>query len=70
MAADGLTAKRRAIWRMDGPYLTARTKRRHRSGDNGADIGSFAGHARPLNWIIRLRSSRKCVRWKTTLPLW
>ncbi len=41
-AADGLTSKREAAWRIDDPPSTARTIRSRRSREKGAGMGRLA----------------------------
>jgi hypothetical protein len=42
-AADGLTSKRKAAWRIVLPFSTARTIRSRRSNDNGAGMDTPHG---------------------------
>jgi hypothetical protein len=55
MAADALTAKRRAASRAELPASTARTSRRRRSTDNGAVIA-----ASPHNQQRRIKPANPC----------
>jgi hypothetical protein len=46
-AADGLTSKRNAAWRIVLPFSTTRTIRSRRSDDNGTGMARLAAEPHP-----------------------